>query len=137
MRSLGVMRWPAWLGVGERRWKRSPDEEVQPSKTAWDVLQLLIVPLMLVLIAFYFNASQASRDRSREDRRSEDATLDAYLAKMSDLMLDRDLLTSRPESPVREVARAETLNSSPAKRNAKGRGRALPRRGGTAQCAAP
>jgi hypothetical protein len=37
------MRSPGWLGVGERRWKKSPDEDVQPSKTVWDLLQLLIV----------------------------------------------------------------------------------------------
>lgn len=106
-----IVRLPGWTGVPERRWTKSPDEEVRPPKTAWDVLQLLIVPVMLVLIALYFNASQASRDRSREDRRSEDATLDSYLGKMSGLMLDRDLLTSRPGSAVREVARAETLST--------------------------
>jgi uncharacterized protein YjbI with pentapeptide repeats len=115
------MRWPAWLGVGERRWKTSPNEEVQPAKTAWDFLQLLIVPAILVVIALAFNASQASRDRSREDRRiredralaqaeRQDAILDAYLAKMSGLILDRDL-TSAKRSPVRQVARTATLTT--------------------------
>jgi uncharacterized protein YjbI with pentapeptide repeats len=113
------MRWLDW-GVGERRWKKSPDEEVRPAKTAWDVLQLLIVPVMLVAIALYFNASQASRDRSREDRRiredralaedtREDATLDAYIAKMSTLIIDRELLRAPRGSPVRQVARTATL----------------------------
>jgi uncharacterized protein YjbI with pentapeptide repeats len=93
---------------------------VQPAKTAWDVLQLLIVPVMLVAIALYFNASQASRDRSREDRRiheeralagdaREDATLDDYIAKMSGLMIDRGLLKAGPGSAVRQVARTATL----------------------------
>jgi len=114
------MRLPGWLGVQERRWKKSAGEEVQPAKTAWDVLQLLIVPVMLVAIALYFNASQASRDRSREDRRirqdraladdaREDATLDAYIAKMSGLILDRGLVKARPGSAVRQVARTATL----------------------------
>jgi hypothetical protein len=91
------MRWPAWLGVGERRWKKSPDEEVQPGKTLWDFLQLLIVPAMLAVIALLFNASQASRERHSEDRRvrvdralaietRRDANLDAYLAEMRDLI---------------------------------------------------
>jgi hypothetical protein len=57
------MRRPDW-GLKEKRWEKAPNEEVRPAKTAWDVLQLLIVPVMLVLIALYFNASQASRDRS-------------------------------------------------------------------------
>jgi uncharacterized protein YjbI with pentapeptide repeats len=113
------MRWPAWLGVGERRWNKSPDEEVQPPKTLWDFLQLLIVPAILVVIALGFNAAQASRDQKREDRRiredralaesaREDAILDAYFAKMSTLMLDRGLRTSR-KGEVRQVARTVTL----------------------------
>src|SRR5262245_34410385 len=99
------MRWQAWTGIGERPWK----EGVQPANPAWDVLQLLIVPGILVVIALAFNASQASRDRSREDRRiredralanaaREDATLDAYLAKMSNLILDRGLTSARAGS---------------------------------------
>jgi uncharacterized protein YjbI with pentapeptide repeats len=114
------MRLPAWLGVGERRWQKSPDEEVQPSKTAWDVLQLLIVPVILVAIALAFNAALASRQEKQENRRvredralakeeREDAVLDAYLDKMSSLMLDRGLVRAKPNSAVREVARTLTL----------------------------
>jgi uncharacterized protein YjbI with pentapeptide repeats len=116
------MRWPAWLGVGERRWKKSPDEEVQPPKTAWDFLQLLIVPAILVVIALAFNASQASRDRRREDRRiredralaeaaREDAVVDDYLATMRGLMLDRNLTRAKEGSAVRQVARTATLTT--------------------------
>jgi hypothetical protein len=55
------MRWPDWSGFPERRWKKSPDEEVQPAKTVWDWLQLLIVPAVLAVIAVAYNAAQASR----------------------------------------------------------------------------
>jgi uncharacterized protein YjbI with pentapeptide repeats len=129
------MRWPAWLGVGERRWEKSPNEEVQPPKTLWDFLQLLIVPAILVVIALAFNASQASRERKREDRRiredralaesaREDAILDAYFAKISGLMLDRGLkgapgpFNAFPKGRqdaaaerVRQVARTVTLET--------------------------
>jgi uncharacterized protein YjbI with pentapeptide repeats len=114
------MRWPSWTGLGERRFKKSANEEVQPPKTAWDVLQLLIVPAILVAIALVFNAAQASRDQKhqdaqlREDRAlaeaaREDSALDGYVGTMGKLILDRHLLTSKPESPVRAVARTETL----------------------------
>ena len=114
------MRWREWLGVGERRWKKAPDEEVQPAKTVWDFLQLLIVPAMLAAIAIAFNASQASRDRSREDRRTredralaraarEDATLSSYFSQMGDLMLKEHLLDRRRDSPASSVARTITL----------------------------
>src|SRR5262249_2052866 len=96
------MSWPTWTGLGERRWQKSSDEEVQPPKTLWDLLQLLIVPAMLVVIAFAFNASQASREHRREDRQiredrllaraaREDATLNAYLSEMRDLILNHRL----------------------------------------------
>ena len=41
------MKWPAWIGVGERTYKQPDGTVVQPSKTAWDWLQLLIVPAVL------------------------------------------------------------------------------------------
>jgi uncharacterized protein YjbI with pentapeptide repeats len=104
-----LVRWPGWLGVGERRWRRSPDEDVQPPKTLWDFVQLLIVPVLLVVIALSFNASQASRDRRRAETARQDATLDAYFARMSELMLDDHLLTSKPGDDVRHVARTITL----------------------------
>jgi uncharacterized protein YjbI with pentapeptide repeats len=103
------MRLPAWLGVGERRWRKSPDEDVQPAKTLWDFLQLLIVPVLLVVIALSFNASQASRERSRNEETRRDATLDAYLAQMSDLILNGHLLSAERGSAVTQVARAITL----------------------------
>jgi uncharacterized protein YjbI with pentapeptide repeats len=114
------MRWPDWSGVGERRWKRTPDEEVRPAKTAWDWLQLLIVPAILAAIAVAFNAAETSRDRSREDRRTredralaenarEDATLESYFKQMSGLMLDRHLRSADSESDVASVARTITL----------------------------
>jgi uncharacterized protein YjbI with pentapeptide repeats len=116
------MRAPAWLGIGERRWKKRADEEVQPAKTLWDWLQLLVVPAMLAALALFFSASQASRDRSREDRRiredralaesaRQDATLEAYFAQMTNLMLDRNLLRSRPPSEVQAIARTATLTA--------------------------
>jgi uncharacterized protein YjbI with pentapeptide repeats len=125
-----VGRWD-WLGVGERRWTKTADEELRPAKTAWDWLQLAVVPLVLAAIALAFNASQASRDRARDEQRvredraaavqrvSEDRALaaaarreealQAYLTRMAELMLDRDLLRSKESSEVREVARAITL----------------------------
>ena len=63
------MGWRDWTGVGERRWKTAPDEEVQPGKTLWDWLQLLIVPAILIGVTFAWSASQTRSDNKREDRR--------------------------------------------------------------------
>lgn len=115
-----MSRWTDRLGLSERRWRKRPDEEIRPAKTAWDWLELAVVPAMLALIAIAFNASQATRERKREDARANeqrrialDATradaLQAYLRQMSELMLDRRLLRSKQGSDVRAVAHAATL----------------------------
>ena len=76
------------------------------SKTLWDWLQLLIVPLVLAVAAFALNDAQSRREQSREelraarereiaaDGRREDALRD-YLRRMSDLVLQRDPKNSR------------------------------------------
>jgi uncharacterized protein YjbI with pentapeptide repeats len=110
-------RWRDRLGFGERRWKKAPDEEIQPSKTVWDWLQLLIVPAMLAVIAVGYNAAQASREHEREDRRiredraiaraaAQDAAVLAYFAQGRDLILNQNLVAS---SPAAELARTKTL----------------------------
>lgn len=116
------MRWREWLGVGERRWKKAPDEEVQPAKTLWDWLQLLIVPAILIGVTFLWSATQTSSDNKREDRRiaadrvaaeqvRRDTTLNDYFQRMSDLMLNKRLLSSKERDAVRSVARTVTLTT--------------------------
>jgi uncharacterized protein YjbI with pentapeptide repeats len=89
-------------------------------KTLWDWLQLLIVPLALAGIGFWFTAQQEARqqsieeerakaERKLEDQRAQDATLQAYLDQMSGLMLEENLRNSEEDSEVRTLARARTL----------------------------
>jgi hypothetical protein len=89
-------------------------------KTLWDLLQLLIVPLALAAIGFWFTAQQEARQREIEDRRArvereieaeraEQVTLQAYLDQMGTLMLDRNLRAADENSDVRRLARARTL----------------------------
>jgi uncharacterized protein YjbI with pentapeptide repeats len=116
------MSWQDWTGVGERRWKTSPNEQVQPSKTLWDLLQLLIVPVILVGVSLLWSASQTESDNRREDRRIEadrlaaenlgrDRTLDDYIQRLGDLMLSRRLKSSKQHDAVRSVARTVTLTT--------------------------
>jgi uncharacterized protein HemX len=79
-------------------------------KPLWDWLQLLIVPLVLAAIGFWFTASQEARQQQIEDQRAQqaqnienkraqaerelaeqraqDEALQAYLDQMSTLILD-------------------------------------------------
>jgi uncharacterized protein YjbI with pentapeptide repeats len=119
---IGAVGLRDWLGVRERRWKKAPDEEVQPGKTLWDWLQLLIVPAILVAVTFAWSDQQAKRDNKREDRRlaadaaaakevRRDTTLNDYFKQMSDLMLNKNLRSAKPLDPVESVARTVTLTT--------------------------
>jgi uncharacterized protein YjbI with pentapeptide repeats len=83
-------------------------------------LELLVVPLVLAGVGFWFAAQQDDRQRRTEERRAElereiedqraqHATLQAYLDQMGTLLLERDLRTSDEDSDVRRLAQARTL----------------------------
>jgi hypothetical protein len=114
-------RW-RWAGFAEIRRDTTDDAEVQPAKTLWDWLQLLVIPLALAALAFLLNSAQSSREQRREDERTarqraiaadaaREEVLRGYLAQMSGLMLDRRLLRSQPGADVRAVARTITLTT--------------------------
>ena len=102
-------RFKVWAGIGERRWTKGPNEELRPAKTLWDLLQLLIVPAILIGVTLVWSARQTSSDNKREERRSQDAMLQSYLTEMSGLTLDKKLRSSKPDDPIRTVARTATI----------------------------
>jgi uncharacterized protein YjbI with pentapeptide repeats len=99
--------------------------------TLRDWLELLIVPFALVVISFVFTMQQDARqqqiesqraqqaqkienqraeaERELEEQRTQAAALQAYLDKMTDLLLERNLRESEEESEVRMLAQARTL----------------------------
>ncbi len=89
-------------------------------KTAWDWLQLLIVPAMLGFGALFFNEAQSTRQleteerRARaqleaEDERAQEERLQTYLGEIGTLLIDEDLLGSEENDEARYLARARTL----------------------------
>jgi hypothetical protein len=97
-------------------WKRLWARTGFGDKTLWDLLQLLIVPLVLVGIGLLFEMQQAEREELRAkaerelaEQRAQDEALQAYLDQMSSLLLEKDLRTSEEDSEVRTLARARTL----------------------------
>ena len=101
------------------------------SKSLWDWLQLLIVPLVLAIIALVFQRAssrteqQIAKDRYDQDRetakqryeqdqqialdKQREDLLQTYLDRLSELLLKEDLLQSAPNSKVRNVARVRTV----------------------------
>jgi len=110
--------WPAWgyhldwTGLGASRSPvKSPKAlfDYYPSKTLWDWMQLLVVPVVLAGAALWFNAMAKRRDETIAEDRQQAAVLDAYLATMTTLLIDKGLKGSVLESELRAVARAQTL----------------------------
>lgn len=105
--------------------------EQPQTRTLWDWLSLLIVPIMLAVGGFWLNNLQKERDleaekarKQREERAIErraqtereiaednqrETALQAYIDKMSDLLLDNKLRESKEEDEVRDIARIEIL----------------------------
>jgi len=89
------------------------------TKTLWDWMELLVIPLVLAGGALFLQQSERSIDRkTAEDRvmlerelvtdRQQEAALQAYLDRMTELLLKENLRTTTNEE-VRNVARMRTL----------------------------
>ena len=88
----------------------------RPSKTLWDWLQLfgvLAVPVVVGFGAVWFTTRQGKvADAENTDNQRETA-LQAYIDKMSELLLHEKLRDSAEEDEVRKIARVRTLTILP------------------------
>ena len=96
-----------WTGFGQTK----VAQDVQPSKTLWDWLDLLVVPVVLALGGYLFNRSENLRTQKIADERRQDDRLQAYLDGMSELLTDKDRPLHRAQvgDSLSTVARARTL----------------------------
>jgi uncharacterized protein YjbI with pentapeptide repeats len=106
-----------WTGLNATDFSSTPQNITrtivyQPSKTLWDWLQLLgvlAVPVVVGFGAVWFTTRQGKvADAENKDNQRETA-LQAYIDKMSELLLHENLRKSKPEDEVRNVARVRTL----------------------------
>lgn len=81
------------------------------NKTFWDWMELLIIPAVLAISAFLFNRSERKSEQKIASERFQEEVLQEYLDRMTELLLEKGLLTSEPESEVRVAARAQTLTT--------------------------
>ncbi len=98
----------AWTGF---------NSETDP-KTLWDWLELLIIPFVLAVGGYYLAKSEREEDReiAKQERetdleialnRQEELQVQNYLDRMSELLIDKDLLNSEKEEII-NIAKART-----------------------------
>jgi uncharacterized protein YjbI with pentapeptide repeats len=102
-------------------------------KTPWDFIQLLLIPLVLAGVGFWFSAQQNQTSLQVSERQHQadlqiaatryandqqlaadqqrETTLKTYLDDLSNLLLNNKLLESKPGDAVRQVARERTLTT--------------------------
>jgi hypothetical protein len=112
-----IFQWD-WTGFME---STGPDVlQYQSTKTLWDWLQLLVIPGVFLFIAYRFNlAANRTKDENARMRMhmeqelasdiQNEALLQGYLDKMSELLLDNKLQHEQPNVGARTIARARTL----------------------------
>lgn len=78
-------------------------------KSMWEWLDLLIVPVVLGLGALWFSREERKAEGEMAAARQQETALQAYLDKMTELLLEKRLRSSEKNAEVRDVARARTL----------------------------
>jgi uncharacterized protein YjbI with pentapeptide repeats len=119
---LAIIMIVAFGYVGKWQWTGLPATVKDGPKTLWDWFDLLIIPLVLAVGAWWFRKgeedlarmsrkSEADSARKLEEQRTQENALEAYLDKMSELLLDKDhpLRDSDPGDPSRDLAKTRTL----------------------------
>jgi hypothetical protein len=108
-----------WTGFGERTLEKTETREIQPRKTLWDWMSLLLVPLMIAGIASWFtwwqnNSQQAQNERQQAqiaETQAQYSALQAYIEQMSHLITERDLRTLEEDNVIFRLAQARTTTT--------------------------
>ena len=97
---------PAWVGTG--KYEDVNGDIVNAPKTLWDLMDLLIIPIVLALGAFLFDKAETKRQEMLAENQAQENLLQTYIKEMSELLLNRGLLISSEDMPVRILARTLT-----------------------------
>lgn len=79
--------------------------------TFWDWLSLLITPVTLAVISVLFSLQQNEKNRAASEHQQQDNALTACMEQLTRLLLEQDLKSAPPGSPVRDVARAHAMTA--------------------------
>ncbi|HET7637933.1 MAG TPA: pentapeptide repeat-containing protein [Ktedonobacteraceae bacterium] len=104
----------------EMNWMRFISQYSLPEKTSWDWIQVLLLPAVIMLATLLFiHAERTNRQKDTQLRNQNErviainnqseTALQAYLNRMSELLLEENARVSAPGTEIWNVARALTL----------------------------
>jgi hypothetical protein len=106
-----AVHWLGWDWTGFTGYS-PPILQYQRGKTLWDWLQLLgvlAVPVVVGFGAVWFTTRQGKVSSAENTDNQHETALQAYINKMSELLLHEKLRDSAEEDEVRKIARVRTL----------------------------
>lgn len=134
----GNIYWSEWTGIGADSTVSTSKEEVEQNgkiistkrvitenfssgKTLWDWLNTLIIPASLAILGLLFQRQQQQQSEKQAKLEKEIANiglheeaLQSYLDRLSDLLINKELISLSSDDALREVAldiiRARTLS---------------------------
>jgi len=80
-------------------------------KTLWDLVQLLLIPLVLATVGYWLSEQQHRIDLEIAADQQREVSLNAYIDNLSDLLLNHGLRASQAGSEIRIIARVRTLGT--------------------------
>ncbi len=82
-------------------------------KTLWDILEILVVPVAIALVAIWFQSSERKQEQIIAENRIQEETLRDYFKEMERLFLDYDLRNKIPddESEIFKIANVITVTT--------------------------
>jgi len=95
---------PNWTGFGDREIKVG----INPSKTLWDWLDLLLIPLIIAVAGWYFSKTEKKSEKAREKEKNQQSIRENYLKTITSLLLEHNLKESKRGDEIRSVAKAYT-----------------------------
>ena len=112
---VGWLAWtvesPPWLGFGPYEPHPGQVEGYQPAKTFWNLLDLIIVPVVLAVTAFLLSQLEGTKRLEIERERQREEAMQAYLDRISKLVFENNLVDSEPGDKARDMARMLTLTT--------------------------
>jgi uncharacterized protein YjbI with pentapeptide repeats len=103
-----IYNWE-WAGLDQYISPSHPqNSDFQRSKTLWDWLQLLIIPLALAIIAILFNRAERKNEQEIAYDNQRETALQEYFDRISELLLE-DKLPNLPNAVTILRARTSTV----------------------------